>query len=383
LVIERPFLPYCAPSVGEEEIAEVVDSIRSGFLSAGPKAKRFEEDFAAYIGVEFAIAVNSCTSALEIALASLDIGPGDEVIVPTLTFCATANVVEHRGATPVLIDVDWDLQIDPNALGAAVSPKTRAIIPVHYGGQACNLDRILEIADARRIPVIQDAAHAAGAIIGGKKIGSEGLVTAFSFYPSKNMTTGEGGMLTTNDSSLANRCRQLRLHGISRVLPHINEVNGLWAYDVREPGYKATLTDIQAAIGIQQLRKLDKFIARRRQIATRYTDSFSDIAGIVLPGDLPRRPHTHHLYPLRIIRGEAAVNRDDLMNRLYELGIATSVHYIPLHRHPFYFNKYGHLHHDFPVADRVAQELVSLPLYPAMSDADIDRVIGALRDTLV
>jgi dTDP-4-amino-4,6-dideoxygalactose transaminase len=256
------------------------------------------------------------------------------------------------------------------------------MIVVHYGGQAANLDRILQIAQARNIPLIQDAAHAAGASIGEKKIGNQGLVTAFSFYPSKNMTTGDGGMLTTNDPHLAHRLRQLSLHGIARRGNCNSEVSSSWDYEVCEPGYKANLTDIQAAIGIQQLRKLDGFISRRRHIANRYSNAFTGIDGIVLPGDLPQRPHTYHLYPIRILPGSATLSRNEFVKRMFERRIGTSVHYIPLHRHPYYLKKYGRLGQRFPVADRVSGELVSLPLYPAMSDADVDRVIEAVREIL-
>ena len=372
------FLPYSLPSIGEEEIAEIADNLRNGWLSIGPKVKRFEEEFARYVGAKHAIAVNSCTSALALALAALDVSPGDEVIVPTMTFCATANVVEHRGATPILVDIGPDLQINPDAVQKAISKATRAIIPVHYAGQACQLHRLEEIAKSHGVPLIHDAAHAVGAKHAGRPIGSYGLVTAFSFYPSKNMTTGEGGMLTTNDRELAARLRRLARHGIHRGEAAAADGSRSWDYDVCEPGYKAAMPDLFAAIGLQQLRKLDGFIARRREIAQRYSTAFSQIPGLLIPGDFPDRLHTYHLYPLRIKKQAAELNRDQLIDQLFRSGIGTSVHYIPLHQHSFYRRQYGTLKRSFPLADTVASELVCLPLYPAMSDDDVARVVQAV-----
>jgi dTDP-4-amino-4,6-dideoxygalactose transaminase len=371
--MEAPFLPYCAPLIGQEEIDEVIDSLRNNWLTTGPKVKIFEENFAHYVGAKHAVAVNSCTAALTLALAALNIGPGDEVIVPTLTFCATANVIEHRGATPILVDVTDDCQIDPEAVRRVISPRTRAIMPVHYGGQACDLQAILDIARDADIPVIQDAAHAVGAQYRDRKIGADGLVSAFSFYPSKNMTTGEGGMLTTNDDAFDARLRRLSQFGIHRPESYS------WYYEVQEPGYKSNMMDLQAAIGIHQLRKLDGFISRRREIATRYSQSFADLDELILPADLPGRPHAHHLYTLRIAAGDSRLDRNSFIRSFTTAGVGTSVHFIPLHKHPFYRSKYSYSPASFPVAEMLYRQIVSLPLYPAMDDADVARVIATVR----
>ncbi len=258
------FLPYCQPFIGPEEIQEVVDSLQRGWVTTGPKVKKFEQDFAQYVGVKHAIALSSCTAALHVALAAFGIGPGDEVIVPTLTFCATANVVAHLGATPVLADVDDNFHISLDAIRRSLSGRTRAIIPVHYAGQACDLDALLDLGKKHDVLILEDAAHAVGAEYGGKKIGAHGQAVAFSFYATKNMTTGEGGMLTTNDDWLAGRIRLLSLHGMSRDAWKRYTQPGSWYYEVHEAGYKYNMTDIQAALGIHQLQRLDGFIERRR-----------------------------------------------------------------------------------------------------------------------
>jgi dTDP-4-amino-4,6-dideoxygalactose transaminase len=372
------FLPYCLPMLGEEEVAEVADSIRSGWVTTGPKVKRFEQDFAAYVGAEHAIAVSSCTAALHAALTALDVGPGDEVIVPTLTFCSTANVVVHLGAKPVVIDTTEDGQISAESICRALTGRTRAIVPVHYGGQACELREILAIADRRGIPVVEDAAHAAGTTYEGRKIGVHGRATAFSFYATKNMTTGEGGMITTNDGDLAARMRLLSLHGMSRDAWKRYTQAGSWYYEVLEPGYKSNMSDLQAAMGIHQLRRLDGFIARRREIAARYRAAFADLPELRLPMDCPRRPHTYHLFAIQV-----TANRDGLIDTLRKANIGTSVHFIPLHRHPFYQQTFGYRPEQFPVAEQMYQGLLSLPLYPKMSDADVDDVIEAVRESIL
>jgi dTDP-4-amino-4,6-dideoxygalactose transaminase len=373
------FLPYSLPSLGEEEVAEVADSIRSGWVTTGPKVKRFEEDFANYVGANHAIAVSSCTAALHISLAALDIGPGDEIIVPTLTFCSTANVVTHLGARPVLVDIVEDGQVSVESISRAVTSRTRAILPVHYGGQACHLREILAIAEAHAIPVIEDAAHATGATYEGRKIGTHGLATAFSFYATKNMTTGEGGMITTNDADLATRMRLLSMHGMSRDAWKRYTQAGSWAYEVIEPGYKSNMSDLQAAIGIHQLRRLDGFIDRRRLIAERYQAAFEDLEELQLPQDCPRRPHTYHIFPVRLAPGTLDLGRDELIEELRSSRIGTSVHFIPLHRHPYYQQTFGYGPKQFPVAERFYQGLLSLPLYPKMSDADVEDVIVSVR----
>ena len=380
--MRETFLPYALPFIGEEEIAEVVDTLRSGWLSSGPKVKQFEEDFAAYTGAAHAVAVNSCTAALHIALTALGIKPGDEVIVPTITFCATANVVVHLGGRPVIVDVDKHCQIAPTEVARAINSRTKAIIPVHFAGQACDLNEILALGLAHGIPVIEDAAHAAGSEYDGKRIGTHGKVSAFSFYATKNMTTGEGGMLTTQDGDLAARMRQLSLHGMSRNAWNRYSAAGSWFYDVLEPGYKDNMTDIQAAIGIHQLRRLDSFILRRRQIAACYHSAFSGIPGVQLPVELPNRNHTYHIFPIRIDSELIGLDREQFIRQLQQANIGTSVHFIPLHRHSYYQKTFDYQPSQFPMAEHLFEGMFSLPLYPKMTDEDVSDVIRAVQRQL-
>lgn len=371
------------PQIGEEEIQEVVDTLRSGWLTTGPKVKRFEAEFARYVGVSHAIAVSSCTAALQVSLAALGIGPGDEVIVPTLTFCATANVVAHLSATPVIVDIDRNFQISLEAVERAITPRTRAVIPVHYAGQACDLDEILRLAARRGLAVVEDAAHAVGAEYGGRKIGPHSHAAAFSFYAIKNMTTGEGGMITTNDAALAERMRILSLHGMSRDAWKRYTNAGSWYYEVVALGFKVNMTDLQAALGIHQLRRLDGFIARRQQIADLYDRAFADLPEIVPPPRLANRNHVFHLYPIRLRLERLRLDRNQFITALSENNIGTSVHFIPLHRHPLYADRFGYRPEQFPVAEETYGGLLSLPLYPRMTDGDVQDVIAAVRDTVL
>jgi len=376
------FLPYCLPLLGQEEIDEVIDSLRSGWVTTGPKVKLFEREFASYVGARHAIAVSSCTAALHIALKALGIGPGDEVVLPTLTFCATANVVVHLGARPVIVDVRDDYQISVESIERALTPKTKAIVPVHYAGQACDLQEILDLARARGIPVVEDAAHAAGCEYSGRKIGTYGQATAFSFYATKNMTTGEGGMITTEDDGLAERMRVLSLHGMSRDAWKRYTETGSWYYEVVEAGYKANMTDIQAALGIHQLRRLDGFIRRRQQIAATYRGAFSDLPELLLPKELPDRNHVYHLYPVQLDVDRLRIDRAQFIGELQKARIGASVHFIPLHRHPFY-RQLGYEPADFPSAERIYRGLLSLPLYPKMSADDVADVTAAVREIVL
>jgi len=372
------FLPYCLPSIGDEEIAEVVDSLRSGWVTTGPKTKRFEDAFAEYAGARHAIAVNSCTAALHLSLAAHDIGPGDEVIVPTLTFCSTANVVEHLGAKPVLVDVDAHGLVTAETIEDAITTRTRAILPVHYAGQAADLDPILALGQRRGIPIIEDAAHASGALYKGRRIGTHGRAVCFSFYATKNMTTGEGGMITTNDDALAARLRLLALHGMSRDAWKRYTAAGSWFYEVIEPGYKDNMTDLQASLGLHQLEKLDSFIERRRAMAARYTAALSDLEGLALPLELPHNRHTWHLFPVQLTN----CDRGDFIEALKARNIGASVHFIPVHRHPFYRERYGYTPAQFPVAEALYAGMVSLPLYPKMTPGDEQDVLHSVREIL-
>lgn len=376
--VRQTFLPYCLPEIGSEEIDEVVDSLRSGWVTTGPKVKRFEDRFAEYCGVPHAIAVNSCTAALHIALTAMGVGPGDEVIVPTLTFCSTSNVVAHLGARPVLVDVDAHYQISVGAMERAITPRTKVVMPVHFAGQAADLDEIGALAEAHGIAILEDAAHASGSEYKGRKIGAHGNTVAFSFYATKNMTTGEGGMITTHDPEMAARMRRLTLHGMSRDAWKRYTQAGSWYYEILEPGYKDNMTDLAAAIGLHQLRKLDGFTARRQSLAKRYDSAFGSLGCFRIMKARANRNHVYHLYTLEIIPGSLALNRDEFIDRLKELNIGTSVHFIPVHRHPYYRDTYGYQPDQFPMAERIYTNILSLPLYPKMSDSDADEVIEAV-----
>lgn len=372
------FLPYCLPDIGEHEIQSVIETLRSGWITTGPKVKEFEEAFRRYTGAAHAVAVSSCTAALHLSLAALGIGPGDEVLVPTLTFCATANVVVHLGARPVLVDVDRHGLFDPELAEAAITQRTKAIIPVHYAGQPCEMDRIEAFASRYGLHVIEDAAHAVGASYQGRKIGVHSTAVAFSFYATKNMTTGEGGMVTTSDGSLAERIRCLALHGMSRDAWRRYSQAGHWYYEVLEPGYKYNMTDLQAALGLPQLDRLDAFIDRRRQIARRYEEAFRELEALEIPVELPGRTHVYHLYPVRICDGALSLSRAEFIEELKRAGIGSGVHFIPLHRHPYYRKTFGYLPEEFPSAERLYRGLVSLPLYPRMKEEDVEDVIRAV-----
>jgi dTDP-4-amino-4,6-dideoxygalactose transaminase len=392
-LIRGTFLPYALPSIGEEEIAEVVDSLRSGWVTTGPKVKRFESDFTEYVGSKHAIAVNSCTAGLHIALTSLGVGPGDEVIVPTLTFCSTANVVVHLGARPVLVDVGEDLNVTPEAIEAAITPYTKAILPVHYSGQACDLNAIYALAARFNLPVVEDAAHAVGATYHGRKIGSDAfplslagrerqgvrVATVFSFYVTKNMTTGEGGMITTADDALAERMRLLTLHGMSRDAWKRYTSAGSWYYEVVMAGYKDNMTDIQAALGIHQLRRLDDFIITRQRYARLYDEAFADLSEVETPVVHSDRNHVYHLYVIRLELDRLAIDRAQFIEALKARNIGASVHFIPVHLHPFYQERSGYRRGDLPRAEAIYDRIVSLPLYPRMTEADVYDVIQAVR----
>ncbi len=377
--VRNTFLPYCLPSIGEEEIAEVADTLRSGWLTKGPKVARFEQEFAAYVGARNAVAVNSCTSGLHLSLAVLGVGPGDEVIVPTMTFCSTANVVRHLGATPVLVDTDDDLLLNAEIVARSITSRTKAVMPVHYAGHACDLDPIRALAARHGIHVVEDAAHAAGAEYKGRPVGAGAESAVFSFSATKNLSTGEGGMIVTDSDELAARCRLLSLHGISRDTWNRHSAANGWHYDVLEAGYKVNMTDLQAAIGIHQLAKLDGFNARRTAIADRYDAELAGIPGLVLPRRPANGKHSFYIYPIHLIPAVAKLNRDALIEGLRHLNIGTSVHFIPLHRHPLYSPLRVE---DFPVCERIFEGLMSLPLYPRLTDQDIGDVIGAIRDLL-
>ena len=376
------YLSFSPPLIGEEEIAEVVDTLRSDWITTGPKAAQFEAEFAAAVSAPAAVSVNSCTAALHTALLASGIGPGDEVITTPLTFAATVNVVEHVGARPVLVDVERDtLTINPALIEAAITGRTRAIIPVHYAGHPADLDPIHGLARARRLLVLEDAAHAIPAAYRGRKIGSGANPVAFSFYATKNLTTAEGGMLTGGHGFLE-RARLLSLHGLSRDAWKRYDKGGSWRYEVLAPGFKYNMTDIQAALGLWQLRKLPAFQERRRQVVRRYTEAFQGDEALELPVERPNVEHAWHLYVLRLRPGVLRIGRDRFIEELATCNIGTSVHFTPIHLHPYYRDKYGYQATAFPVAYDSFQRMLSLPLNPRLSDQDVTDVIDAVRDVV-
>jgi dTDP-4-amino-4,6-dideoxygalactose transaminase len=374
------FLNFSPPSIGQEEIDEVVDTLRSRWITTGPKTGQFERAFAEYFQAPAALALNSCTAGLHSALVALGIGPGDEVITTCLTFAASVNVIEHVGARPVLVDVEPDtLNLDTKAVERAITSRTRAILPVHFAGHPVDLDAIEALAGQHNLAVLEDAAHAVGAKYRGRWIGSGSNPVAFSFYATKNMTTGEGGMLTGNEA-LISQARIISLHGMSREAWRRYEQGGSWRYDVVLPGFKYNMTDIQAALGIWQLRRLADFQRRRRQIAEAYGKAFCGLQEIELPTCRPEIEHAWHLYVIRLRTAGLSIGRDQFVDELTRRNIGTSVHFIPIHLHPYYRDKYGFQELDFPVAHDSFLRMFSLPLNPAMSDQDVADVIEAVRD---
>src|SRR5712692_6998277 len=379
------FIPFALPEIGEEEINEVVATLRSGWLTTGPQTARFEREFRDYVGSREALAVNSGTAALHLALAALGVGAGDEVITTPLTFCATVNTILHVGATPVLADVGRDGNVDPDAVAGRITARTRAIIPVHLGGLPCDMDAIWALARRHGLFVIEDAAHAAGALYQGRPLGAappgpESDAVAFSFYATKNLTTGEGGMVTTNNAELGDRMRVLALHGISKDAWNRYAENGSWHYRVLAAGFKYNLSDIQSAIGIHQLRKLERFVERRTALAHLYHRALAVVADMELPSERTDCRHSCHLYALRLNFDKLAVDRDEFMRRLRARGIGASVHFISIPLHPFFAPYAGLRENQCPRALKLYQRLISLPLYPAMSEEQVEQVAAAVTE---
>jgi dTDP-4-amino-4,6-dideoxygalactose transaminase len=383
-----PFLPFALPEIGEEEIAEVVDTLRSGWVTTGPKARKFEQAFTAYLGGDVgddslqSIAVNSATAGLHLALEALGIGPGDEVITTTHTFTATAEVVRYLGADVKLVDIDpATLNIDPAAIETMITPRTKAIMPVHYAGLSVDMDAIFAIAKKHNLKIVEDAAHALPTTYKKQLIGTlQSDAVVFSFYANKTMTTGEGGMLVTRDPQLAARAKVMRLHGINRdAFDRFTAKVPSWYYEIVAPGFKYNLTDIAAALGLHQLQRVTGFQLRREQIASRFDEALAD-----LPLILPPRPqhagdlHSWHLYVVRL-KDEATINRDQLIDSLFADGIGVSVHYIPLHLHPYWKERYDLKPEQFPHSQKAYERMVTLPLYTKMTDDDVERVIKAVR----
>lgn len=381
-----PFLPFALPEIGDEEIAEVIDTLKSGWVTTGPKARRFEQDFAAFLGepgIE-AIAVNSATAGLHLALEALGIGPGDEVITTTHTFTATAEVVRYLGADVRLVDIDpATMNIDPAAIEAAITPRTRAILPVHYAGMAVDMDAVLAIARRHGLKVVEDAAHALPTTHAGRLVGTLGSdITVFSFYANKTITTGEGGMAVTRDPALAARMKVMRLHGINRdAFDRFTAKVPSWYYEIVAPGFKYNLTDIAAAMGIHQLKRAQGFQQKRAQLAALYDELLADLPLILPPRPAAGEVHSWHLYVLRLT-DDAPIGRDALIEALYAAGIGCSVHYIPLHLHPYWRERYDLQAADFPHSQRAYERMLSVPLYTRMTEDDVRRVAAALRQAL-
>ncbi|HEX3026412.1 MAG TPA: DegT/DnrJ/EryC1/StrS aminotransferase family protein [Clostridia bacterium] len=374
------FLPYSQPYWGKEELEGVQDAIRSNWWSKGPKTIELEKIFARYVGAKYAVAVNSCTAALHTSLVARGIGPGDEVITTPMTFCSSANVIVHTGAKPVFADVDEKTGcISPDCVEAAVTGKTKAVIPVHYAGQPCDMDRIEEIADRNHLFILEDAAHALYTQYKGKMVGSMNT-TAFSFYSTKNISTGEGGMLTTNDEDFAEKARVISCHGMSRNAWNRYGKGGSWRYDVEFAGYKYNMTDLQASLGIVQLGRLEAMQQKREVYSRIYDEELSGLPGIRTPQDGGLGRSSRHLYIIRIQKEELDIGRDEFIEELNAMNIGTSVHFIPVHLHPFYQQNYGTRPGDFPVAEKIFEQIISIPLYPSMSEEDVRYVAGAIRD---
>lgn len=378
--VRSAYLPFALPSIGDEEIKEVIDTLKSGWITTGQKTKKFEEQFKAYIGCEHAIAVSSCTAALHLALVAAGVGNGDEVITTPFTFAATSEVIIYTGATPVFVDIKKDTyNIDPDKIEDTVTSRTKAIIPVHYAGQPCDMDAILKIARDHDLTVIEDAAHALGASYKGKQIGTIGDITAFSFYASKNLTTAEGGMVTTDNPEYADKIRLLSLHGMSKDAWKRYGAGGSWYYEITDAGYKYNMTDIQASLGIHQLAKFEQLQEIRRKYAECYSDELKDIKGITTPYGRSDVHHAWHLYTILIDADVIGLDRAQFIDALTHENIGTSVHFIPLHLHPYYRKVYGYKRGDFPNAEYIYDRILSLPIYPSMTEDDVADVINAIK----
>ncbi len=380
--MRRKFLPFSPPFISNEEIKEVTDTLKSDWITTGPKVKLFEGEFLRFLGSPSALALNSCTGALHTALATLGIGRGDEVITTTMTFASTINVIEHVGARPVLVDVEADtLNINPERVAASITTKTKAIMPVHYAGHPADLDPIYDLARRHNLFVIEDAAHAFPAEYKGHRIGSGKNPVAFSFYATKNITTAEGGMLT-GEEAFIERARIISLHGMSHDAWKRYDKGGNWYYEVIYPGFKYNMTDIQASIGLAQLKKVNSFQKRRREIVTAYNEAFKGQVALETPVVRPGVVHAWHLYVLRLNSDVLTIGRDQFIEELKIRNIGTSVHFIPIHLHPYYHDKYGYKPEDLPIAYSNYLRLLSLPLYPRMTDQDVTDVIEAVLDII-
>lgn len=376
-------VPLALPWLGEEEEREILETLRSGWLTTGPRTREFERRFAEYVGCRQAIGVNSCTSGLHLSLVALGVGPGDEVITSPITFAATANVIVHQGAKPVFADVDPEtLNVDPAEIERRITPRTKVVMPVHLFGQPCGMEAILAAARRHGVAVVEDAAHAIGAEYRGRKIGSFGDLTVFSFYATKNITTGEGGMLTTNRDDLAEKARILSNHGISADAWRRRGEGEFAHWDVILPGYKYNMFDIQAALGLEQLKKIEAFWERRKAWVAMYNKAFREIPEIRLVAEREEVKHAYHLYAVILKTEDLAVGRDEILQALRNAGIGVGVHFRALHLTSFYRKTFDFKSGDLPNAEYAGDRVISLPLYPRMEEEDVKRVIAAVKQTL-
>ncbi|AET70703.1 putative PLP-dependent enzyme possibly involved in cell wall biogenesis [Desulfosporosinus orientis DSM 765] len=376
----QEFLPYALPLIEEDDIAGVVDSLKSGWIAKGPKTMEFEKQFAEYVGAKYAVALNSCTAALHLGLLAAGIGAGDEVITTPMTFASSANVIIHAGAKPVLVDIDpLTMNMDPQKIEAKITSRTKGIIPVHVAGHPCPLDEIRAIAEKHGLFVLEDAAHAVYTKYKGQMIGSLGDATAFSFYATKNLVTGEGGMLTTNDEEVYNKVRVLSSHGMSRNAWNRYAQAGSWYYEILEPGYKDNMSDIMAGLGLSQLAKLERMQGIRRDIVDYYNAEFGSMPELEVPVELEYARHAWHLYIIKLNLDKLSIDRNRFIEELKAENIGTSVHFIPLHMHPYYRDTFGYKPGDFPAAESTFERIISLPLYPKMSWQDTRDVVEAVK----
>jgi dTDP-4-amino-4,6-dideoxygalactose transaminase len=375
-------LPFDRPDVGEEEIAAVAEVLRSGWITTGSRAKEFERRFAEYVGAAHALALTSGTDAMQVALAAWGVGPGDEVITTPLTFCSTLHTIVHQGATPVLADVSSDdYNLDPDRVAEQVTPQTAALLPVHLAGLPCRMDALLDLSRRHGLRVLEDAAHAAGAQVEGRPVGSIGHATAFSFYATKNLTTAEGGMLTSDDGKFMEQARLWHLHGLSRDAWKRYTAVGAWRYDVLVPGFKSNMSDVQAALGLVQLAKLEKNIARRAEIARQYTSAFAQMPELIpAPDAHPGDRHARHLYMLRLRPDRLRIDRNRVFEELRTRGIGASVHFIPIYHLSYYRERFGWRAEEFPETEAIFRSCLSLPCFPRMTAVDVERVIAVVAE---
>jgi len=381
--VRSDYLVFGSPRIEEDEIREVTDSLRSGWLGTGPKAAKFQSDFRDYIGCKHALALNSCTAGLHLSLLVTGVGPGDEVITTPLTFAATANSIIHVGATPVFVDIALpSMNIDPARIEERITERTKAIMPVHFAGRPCEMDAIMAIAKKHGLLVIEDAAHAIESWYHGRKIGNLGDLTCFSFYVTKNIVTGEGGMVTTNNDEWADAIRVYSLHGLSKDAWKRYSDEGFKHYQVVAPGYKYNMMDIQAAIGLHQLKRVEEYQKRRREIWARYDEAFADLPFELPAPEEPNTFHARHLYTPLLRLEEVGISRDEFQQRLHRMNIGTGIHFVSLHLHPYYAETFGYKPADFPNALYVSERTISLPLSAKLTDEDVDSVITAVRRAL-